>query len=101
MWVQTPSVGIKKATLTFAAKFSMLLVRNRVFATQAYHVLTWDRAAMVATTVIGLEIDFCCVVIAVIHERDFKKTTIFIFSCLIFHILKDSTIPFWHYDRSL
>uniref|UniRef100_M1DAQ5 Integrase core domain containing protein n=1 Tax=Solanum tuberosum TaxID=4113 RepID=M1DAQ5_SOLTU len=53
-WVRTSSLGIKKAALTFATKFLWLLVHNRVSPTQAYNVLTWDRAVMVAS----LELNF-------------------------------------------
>uniref|UniRef100_M1DXE6 Integrase core domain containing protein n=1 Tax=Solanum tuberosum TaxID=4113 RepID=M1DXE6_SOLTU len=100
-WVRTPSVGIKKATLTFVAKFFWLLVRNRVFPTQADNVLTWDRSVMVATLVVGLEVDFAHMLIAEIHEKAFKSTTTLPFPCLIFQLCRDVGVPFWHCDRLL
>ncbi|KAG5611136.1 hypothetical protein H5410_022417 [Solanum commersonii] len=48
-WVAAPRLGIRKATLTFMAKFFWLLVRNRVSPTKADNQVTWDRAVMVAT----------------------------------------------------
>ncbi|KAG5599411.1 hypothetical protein H5410_030781 [Solanum commersonii] len=47
-WVAAPRLGIRKATLTFVAKFFWLLVRNRVSPTKADNQVTWDRAVMVA-----------------------------------------------------
>ncbi|KAG5632509.1 hypothetical protein H5410_004226 [Solanum commersonii] len=71
-WVAAPRLGIRKATLTFVAKFFWLLVRNRVSPTKADNQVTWDRAVMVAALVAGVEIDFARM---------------------------DSGVPIWHCDR--
>uniref|UniRef100_M1DFS1 Integrase core domain containing protein n=1 Tax=Solanum tuberosum TaxID=4113 RepID=M1DFS1_SOLTU len=92
-WVNTPTLGIKKAILNFVAKFFWLLVRNRVSHTQADNVLTWDRAVMVAALVAGFEIDFARMLIAEIHERAFKASTTYPFPCLIFQLCRDSGVP--------
>ncbi|KAG5595790.1 hypothetical protein H5410_037022 [Solanum commersonii] len=68
-WVAAPRLGIRKATLTFMAKFFWLLVRNRVSPTKADNQVTWDRAVMVAALVAGVKIDFA-----------------------------DSGVPIWHCD---
>lgn len=45
---------IKKATLTFAARFFYLLDRHRLSPTQADNVVTWYMAILVAFLVAGL-----------------------------------------------
>uniref|UniRef100_M1DKC2 Integrase core domain containing protein n=1 Tax=Solanum tuberosum TaxID=4113 RepID=M1DKC2_SOLTU len=85
-WVATPRLGIRKATLNFAAKFFWLLVRNRVSPTKADNQLTWDRAVMVTALVAGVEIDFSRMLLAEIHERAFKTSTTYPFPCLIFQL---------------
>lgn len=43
---------------------------------------------MVAALVAGLEIDFSKVLITVIHDMDFKYSTTYLFSYLIFHLCR-------------
>uniref|UniRef100_M1DSJ2 Putative plant transposon protein domain-containing protein n=1 Tax=Solanum tuberosum TaxID=4113 RepID=M1DSJ2_SOLTU len=57
-WVAAPRLGIRKATLTLAAKFFWLLVRNKLSPTMADNIVTWDRAVMVAALVADLDINF-------------------------------------------
>ncbi|KAG5580536.1 hypothetical protein H5410_051163 [Solanum commersonii] len=98
-WVVASRLGIRKATLTFVAKFFWLLVRNRVSPTKADNQVTWDRAVMVAALVAGVEIDFSCMLLAEIHERAFRTSTTYPFPCLIFQLCRDSGVPIWHCDR--
>ncbi|KAG5579544.1 hypothetical protein H5410_050171 [Solanum commersonii] len=98
-WVAAPRLGIRKATLTFVAKFFWLLVRNRVSPTKADNQVTWDRAVMVAALVAGVEIDFARMLLAEIHERAFRTSTTYPFPCLIFQLCRDSGVPIWHCDR--
>uniref|UniRef100_M1DAY4 Integrase core domain containing protein n=1 Tax=Solanum tuberosum TaxID=4113 RepID=M1DAY4_SOLTU len=87
-WVGTPWLGIRKATLNFAAKFFWLLVRNRVSPTKADNQLTWDRAVIVAALVAGVEIDFARMLLEDIHERAFKTSTTYPFSMFDFPIVQ-------------
>ena len=89
---------IKKANLTFAAKFFLLLVRHRLSPTTANYILTWDRVVFVAALVAGLEIDVAELLISIIHERDFKSYTTYLFSCKIFQLCRDVGVPIWHGD---
>uniref|UniRef100_M1DK89 Integrase core domain containing protein n=1 Tax=Solanum tuberosum TaxID=4113 RepID=M1DK89_SOLTU len=98
-WVSSPRLGSQKATLNLVAKFFWLLVRNRVSPTKADNALTWDRAVMVAALVAGFEINFARMLLAQIHERAFKTSTTYPFSCLIFQLCKDSGVLIWHYDK--
>ncbi|KAG5615474.1 hypothetical protein H5410_015298 [Solanum commersonii] len=98
-WVTTPRLGIRKATLNFAAKFFWLLVRNRVSLTKADNQLTWDKAVMVAALVAGVEIDFARMLLEEIHKRAFKTSTTYPFPCLIFQLCRDFGVPIWHCDR--
>uniref|UniRef100_M1DUM3 Integrase core domain containing protein n=1 Tax=Solanum tuberosum TaxID=4113 RepID=M1DUM3_SOLTU len=54
---------------------------------------------MVAALVVGLEINFSRMIIAEIHERDFKASTTYHFPCLIFQLCRDSGVPIWHCDK--
>uniref|UniRef100_M1DCJ7 Integrase core domain containing protein n=1 Tax=Solanum tuberosum TaxID=4113 RepID=M1DCJ7_SOLTU len=99
--VSTLSLGIKKATLTFATKFFWLLVQNYASPTQVDNLLTWDHAIMVATFVVGLEVDFARMLIAQIHERNFKANTTLPIPCLNFHLCRDAGVPIWHYEQLL
>uniref|UniRef100_M1DJ00 Integrase core domain containing protein n=1 Tax=Solanum tuberosum TaxID=4113 RepID=M1DJ00_SOLTU len=98
-WVATPRLGIRKATITFVAKFFWLLVRSRVSPTKADNYVTWDRAVMVAALVAGVEIDFARMLLEEIHERAFRTSNTYPFPCLIFHLCRDSGVPIWHCDK--
>ena len=52
-WVLDTQGLIKKANLTFVAKFFWLLVHKCLSPTTAYNILTWDRAVLVAALVAG------------------------------------------------
>uniref|UniRef100_M1DF00 Integrase core domain containing protein n=1 Tax=Solanum tuberosum TaxID=4113 RepID=M1DF00_SOLTU len=93
------TVGHRKATLNFVAKFFWLLVRNKVSPTKADNQLTWDRAVMVAVLIAGIKIDFSLMLLAEIHERAFRTSTTDPFPCLIFHLCRDSGVPIWHCDK--
>ena len=53
-WVTKPKGAIKKANLTFVAKFLWLLVHHYLSPTAADNIVTWDRAVLIA----GFEVDF-------------------------------------------
>lgn len=56
---------------------------------------------MIAAIIAGLEIDFASILIAEIHERDFRTTTTLPFPCLIFHLCREASVPVWNCDRLL
>lgn len=91
-------IGIKKANLTFKAKFFRLLVRYHLFLTAVDNILTWDRALLVASLVAGLEVKFTKLLISVIDERAFKTSTTYPFVCTIFHLCSDVGVHIWHHD---
>ncbi|KAG5596525.1 hypothetical protein H5410_037757, partial [Solanum commersonii] len=93
-WVAAPRLGIRKATLTFMAKFFWLLVRNRVSPTKADNQVTWDRAVMVAALVAGVEIDFARIFAR--YTRGIQTSTTYPFPCLIFRLCEDCECrPHW------
>ncbi|KAG5572012.1 hypothetical protein H5410_061778 [Solanum commersonii] len=98
-WVAAPQLGIRKATLTFVAKFFWLLVRNRVYAGQSDNQVRVGRAVMVAALVAGVEIDFARMLLAEIHERAVRTSTTYPFPCLIFHLCRDFGVSIWHCDK--
>uniref|UniRef100_M1DV82 Putative plant transposon protein domain-containing protein n=1 Tax=Solanum tuberosum TaxID=4113 RepID=M1DV82_SOLTU len=100
-YCRTLILVIKKATLSFTAKFFWLLVQNRLSPTQVDNVVTWDRTVMIAVILSHLEVDFACILIAEIHERVFKATTTLPFPYLIFQLCRDASVPILHCDRLL
>uniref|UniRef100_M1DIX6 Integrase core domain containing protein n=1 Tax=Solanum tuberosum TaxID=4113 RepID=M1DIX6_SOLTU len=100
-WVRTPTLGIRKATLSFAAKFFRLNIQTRLSLTQVDNVVTRDQAVMLAAIMAGLQIDFFRILIAEIHKRAFKTTTTLPFPCLIFHLCRECSVSIWHCDRLL
>lgn len=55
---------------------------------------------MVASLVVGFDIDFACMLISDIQERDFKTSTIYPFPCLIFSRCAGMLVfPLWHCDK--
>lgn len=57
---------------------------------QEDNVVTVDRAVLVKTMIVGLEIDFDWVLISVINKRAFKTSTTYPFACLILLALQGS-----------
>ena len=57
-WVNEPKGAIKKANLTFTAKFLWLLVRHCLSPTAADNIVIWDRAVLMAVMISGFEVDF-------------------------------------------
>ena len=68
-WVSEPKEAIKKANLTFTAKFLWLIVRHCLSPTAADNIVTWDRAVLMAVMIAGFEVDFALLLHAVMHER--------------------------------
>ena len=44
----------------------------------------------------GFEVDFAWLLQAVMHERAFKVTTTYPFSCMIFALCRSTGVPIWH-----
>lgn len=53
---------------------------------------------LIASLVAGLEIDVGKVLITLIHERDFKTSTTYRFTCIIFELCRKVRVPIWHCD---
>ena len=88
-----PKGAIKKANLTFTAKFLWLLVRHCLSPTAANNIVTWDRAVLMVAMIAGFEVDFAWLLQAVMHERTFKVTTTYPFPCMIFTLCKSAGVP--------
>ena len=52
-WVSEPKGAIKKANLTFTAKFLWLIVRHCLSPTAADNIVTSDRAVLMAVMIAG------------------------------------------------
>ena len=73
-WVTEAKRAIKKAHLTFTAKFLCLIIRHCLSPMAADNIVTWDRAVLMAAMIAGFEVDFAWPLQAVMHERAFKVT---------------------------
>ena len=98
-WVTEPKGAIRKANLTFVAKFLWLLVRHCLSPTAADNIVTWDRAVLMAAMIAGFEVDFAWLLQAVMHERAFKVNTTYPFLCMIFSLCRSAGVPIWHVDQ--
>ena len=58
VWVTEPKGAIKKANLTFTAKFLWLIDHHCLYPTAVDNIVTWDRAVLMAALIDGLEVDF-------------------------------------------
>ena len=75
-----PKGAIKKANLTFTAKFLWLLFRQCLSPTAADNIA-------------GFEVDFAWLLQEVMHERAFKVTTTYTLSCMIFALCRSAGVP--------
>ena len=96
--MREPKESIKKANLTFTAKFLWLLVRHCLSPTNVDNIVTWDREVFLAAMIAGFEVDFTWLLQAVMHERDFKSTTTYPFPCMVFALCRSAGVPVWHID---
>ncbi|TMX04570.1 hypothetical protein EJD97_007517 [Solanum chilense] len=97
-WVTEPKGAIKNTNMNFMVKFLWLIVRHCLSPTTADNIVTWDRAVLMEAMIAGFEMDFSLLVQAVMHERDFKVTTTYPFSCMIFSLCRSVGVPIWHID---
>ena len=65
---------------------------------ESNNILTLDRVFLVAALVAELEIDIVKLLISMIHERAFKSSTTYPFTCMIFLLYNDDGVPLWHCD---
>ena len=91
-----PKGAIKKANLTFTTMFLWVIVRHCLSLTAADNIVTWDRAILMEVMIAGFEVDFVWLLQAVMHERDFKVTNTYPFSCMIFSLYRSARVPIRH-----
>ena len=91
--------AIKKANLTFTAKFLWLIVRHCLSPTAADNTVTWDRAVLMEAMIDGFKVDFAWLLQAVMHERASKVTTTYPFPCMIFSLCSSAGVPIWQVDH--
>ena len=65
--------AIKKANLTFTVKFLWLIICHCLSPTAADNIVTWYRAVLMAAMIVGFEVDFSWLLLAVIHERALRS----------------------------
>ena len=52
-----------------------------------------------AAMIVGFQVDFTWLLQEVMHERDFKVTTTYLFPCMIFSLCSSAGVPIWHVDQ--
>ncbi|WP_353806019.1 hypothetical protein [Acinetobacter baumannii] len=62
---------MKKANLTFTAKFLWLIVSHCLSPTTADNIVTWDRAVLMAAMIARFKVDFAWLLQPVMNERAF------------------------------
>ena len=87
-WLLEPRGVINKANLTFRVKFIVLLVRHFLSPTATENIVTWDMVVLVVTLVAGFVVDIPRLLLAVIHERAYKDTIMYLFPYLIFELCR-------------
>ena len=98
-WVTEQKGAIKKANLTFTAKFLWLIVRHCLSPTAADSIITRDREVLMAAIIARFEMDVVWLLQAVMHERAFMVTTTYPFPCMIFSLCRSKGVPIWHVDQ--
>ena len=98
-WVTEPKGAIKKANLTFTAKFLWLILRHCLSPTAVDNIVTWDRAVLMAAMIPEFEVDFAWLLQAVMHERAFKVTTTYPFPCILFSLCRSAIGPIWNVNQ--
>ena len=93
-----PKGVIRKANLTFMAKFLWLIVRHCLLPMTQNNIITWDRTVQIAAMMAGIEVDLAWLIKAVMHERAFKVTTTFRFPWMIYSLCRSAGVPIWHID---
>ena len=93
-WVCEPKGAIKKANLTLTTKFLWLIVRHCLSPTTADNIVIWDSVVLMVAMIARFEEDFTWLLQAVMHERTFKVTTTYPFSCMVFAMCRSTGVPF-------
>ena len=70
-WV-AETKGAIKANLPFTTKFLWFIVHHCLSPTAADNIVTWDRVVLMEEMIAGFEVDFACLLQAVMHERAFQ-----------------------------
>ena len=82
-WVTETKRAIRKANLTFMAKFLWLIVRHCLSPTAADNIVTWDRTVLMEAMIATFEVDFTWLLQAVMQERALKVTTTYPLSFIL------------------
>lgn len=70
--------------MSYATKFCWSIIHTKLSPHKRTYFFTWDSAVMLTILIARLEIDFSKILIAEIHETDFRKTTTVPFPYLFF-----------------
>ena len=54
---------------------------------------------MMESIMAGFEVDFAWLLQVVMHERSFKVTTTYPFTCMVFSLCRSACVPIWHIDQ--
>ena len=90
--------SIKKANLTFTAKFMWLIVRPCLSPIGEDNIVIWDRQVLMAAMIAGFKVDFAWLLHAVMYEKTFKVATTYPFPIMKFSLCSSIGVPIWYID---
>lgn len=73
----------QESVVTFYSEVLVVVLQYRLHPTFENNILTWDRAALIASLNVGYDIDLAKCINTKIHIRAFGETATFPFPCLI------------------
>lgn len=91
-WIEGQGM-IKREIITFAVKFSWLLVCYRLCLAAADNVQTWDRVALIASMMARYDIDFAAIIRRGLLKRAFSGTATLPFLCIIQRLYNEAGVP--------
>jgi hypothetical protein len=91
-WVREHTSSIKKAHLSFRAKFWWLIIRSWIRPTRADNVITLERAVLLASVLAGYDIDWAQVIADHLHEAAFHFSTSLPFPVMIHRLCREAGI---------
>lgn len=77
----------------------MLIIRHCISPTTVDNIVTWDYRVLMEAMIVGFKVDFAWILQEVMHKRDFKVTTSYLFPCLVFALCRSVGVPIRPIDQ--
>lgn len=100
-WIAILFKPIMKASLSFTGKFWWAVVRSWIWPTLVDNTLTPNHDVLVASILVGYNIDWANLIVEQILEMAMKRSTCIPFPCLIYRLCIESGVEILHHLVSL